>query len=132
TGDLGEAFDLAVAPSDDPELAVGRRLAALLPARRDQALVARHGAPGRDGHVAVAVAHRSRLSAARSRRWAAARPAASKILVYPVHRQRLPDSARAMSSRAGLALRCSRAQALMVMPGVQKPHCAPPVRSRAS
>jgi hypothetical protein len=50
---------------------------------------------------------------------------ASTIFAYPVQRQRLPPRATRTSSSLGWGRRRSSASAAMIMPGVQKPHCAP-------
>ncbi len=54
-----------------------------------------------------------------SRRRAAASSTASKIWLYPVHRQRLPERASATSSRVGLGFFSSRTCAVSRIPGVQ-------------
>ena len=49
-----------------------------------------------------------------------------------VQRQRLPASASRIVARLGASSRSSKATAEHRMPGVQKPHCAAPFRSKAS
>ena len=44
---------------------------------------------------------------------------------YPVQRQICPDSASRISSGDGSGLRSSSHRAVIIMPGVQKPHCSP-------
>ena len=44
---------------------------------------------------------------------------------YPVHRQTWPDIASRTSSSVGSGLRSSSHRAVIIMPGVQKPHCSP-------
>src|SRR3954464_4550611 len=48
------------------------------------------------------------------------------ICVYPVQRHRLPLSAWRMSSSFGSGFRSSSAFTVIMKPGVQYPHCAPP------
>ena len=43
-----------------------------------------------------------------------------------------PESHPAISSRVGLGFLSSMALAFMTMPGVQKPHCTPPLTTKAS
>ena len=43
-----------------------------------------------------------------------------------------PESPPAISSRVGLGFLSSIALAFMTMPGVQKPHCTPPLATKAS
>ena len=47
------------------------------------------------------------------------------IVVYPVHRQICPEMASRISSSVGSGLRSSSARAVIIMPGVQNPHCNP-------
>src|SRR5207253_629365 len=79
----------------------------------------------------ICLAHPAFRSRAPVRSSPAASSTASKILVYPVHRHRLPASASRISSRFGFALRASKAVPLISIPGVQYPHWAPPVRAKA-
>ena len=49
----------------------------------------------------------------------------SMIFTYPVHLQRLPETASWTSSRVGEGFSSSRALAARIIPGVQNPHWAP-------
>jgi hypothetical protein len=44
---------------------------------------------------------------------------------YPVHRQTCPDIASRISSAVGSGLWSSSQRAVIIMPGVQNPHCSP-------
>jgi hypothetical protein len=44
---------------------------------------------------------------------------------YPVHRQTWPDIASRTSAAVGSGLLSSSQRAVIIMPGVQKPHCRP-------
>src|SRR5215472_5909654 len=44
---------------------------------------------------------------------------------YPVQRHRLPDRAQRTSSSVGSGLASRSALAVIIMPGVQNPHCSP-------
>jgi hypothetical protein len=44
---------------------------------------------------------------------------------YPVHRQTWPDIASRTSAAVGSGLLSSSQRAVIIMPGVQKPHCKP-------
>ncbi len=44
---------------------------------------------------------------------------------YPVHRQVWPEMTSRTSSGVGSGLRSSSHRAVIIMPGVQKPHCRP-------
>ena len=57
--------------------------------------------------------------------FAAAVRTALTIFMYPVQRQRLPESAQRISSSVGSGLASSSATEVIIMPGVQKPHCRP-------
>ena len=51
-----------------------------------------------------------------------AAPTASTIFLYPVHRHRLEDMDRTISSLLGCGILSNRPFAVSIMPGVQKPH----------
>jgi hypothetical protein len=51
---------------------------------------------------------------------------------YPVHRQTWPDIASRTSSSVGSGLLSSSHRAVIIMPGVQKPHCSPWQAAKAS
>ncbi len=51
---------------------------------------------------------------------------------YPVQRQTWPDIASRISSSAGSGLLSSSQRAVIIMPGVQKPHCRPWQTAKAS
>jgi hypothetical protein len=51
---------------------------------------------------------------------------------YPVHRQTWPDIASRTSSGVGSGLWSSSHRAVIIMPGVQKPHCSPWQTANAS
>src|SRR5207247_9606680 len=63
--DLGESFDLAIAPADDAELSLRRPAATLRPLRRREPLVLRHRASRGDRHRIRRGAVRTRLRAPR-------------------------------------------------------------------
>jgi hypothetical protein len=44
---------------------------------------------------------------------------------YPVQRQTWPDIASLTSASVGFGLLSSSQRAVIIMPGVQKPHCSP-------
>src|SRR6185436_1126938 len=73
---------------------------------------------------ALALAHGADLRSA-------ARAMASMIFVYPVQRQRLPAIASRMFSSVALAPESRNAWPAISIPGVQIPHCAPPVSRNA-
>src|SRR5262249_8519742 len=54
------------------------------------------------------------------------------IVVYPVHRQIWPEMASRMVSSSGSGFLSSRARAVIIIPGVQKPHCSPWHRTKPS
>ena len=56
---------------------------------------------------------------------------ASIILVYPVHRHRLPASASRISCSVGSGFSSSSAFADMITPGPQNPHCSEPFSSNS-
>src|SRR5258708_18339194 len=56
----------------------------------------------------------------------AASSTASRILVYPVHRHRLPARACLISSRVGMGISTSRASAVRRMPGLPYPPWSAP------
>ena len=66
------------------------------------------------------------------RRAAASNSMASKILMYPVQRQRCPVRALAISSRVGEGFLSSRCLAWSANPGIQKPHCSPAAATKQS
>src|SRR6202012_4678299 len=51
---------------------------------------------------------------------------------YPVHRQTCPDIASRTSASVGSGLLSSNHRAVIIMPGVQKPHCSPWHAAKAS
>jgi hypothetical protein len=51
---------------------------------------------------------------------------------YPVHRQTWPDIASRTSSSVGSGLLSSSHRAVIIIPGVQKPHCSPWQAANAS
>jgi len=51
---------------------------------------------------------------------------------YPVHRQTWPEIASRTSSSVGSGLLSSSHRAVIIMPGVQKPHCSPWQAAKAS
>jgi hypothetical protein len=51
---------------------------------------------------------------------------------YPVQRQTWPDIASRTSSSVGSGLRSSSHRAVIIMPGVQNPHCSPWQAAKAS
>ena len=55
----------------------------------------------------------------------AARSTDLTMFSYPVHRQTWPDIASRTSAAVGSSLLSSSQRAVIIMPGVQKPHCSP-------
>src|SRR5882672_6270050 len=51
---------------------------------------------------------------------------ASYIWLYPVQRHKFPLNAPRISSSVGSGFTASKCLTVMMKPGVQKPHCAPP------
>jgi hypothetical protein len=51
---------------------------------------------------------------------------------YPVHRQVWPEIASRTCAAVGSGLRSSSQRAVIIMPGVQKPHCSPWQAAKAS
>jgi hypothetical protein len=51
---------------------------------------------------------------------------------YPVHRQTCPEIASRTSASVGSGLPSSSHRAVIIMPGVQKPHCSPWQAANAS
>jgi hypothetical protein len=55
----------------------------------------------------------------------AARSTDLTMFSYPVHRQTWPDIASRTSAAVGSGLLSSSHRAVIIMAGVQKPHCSP-------
>src|ERR1043166_5456566 len=62
----------------------------------------------------------------------AARPTASTMHAYPVHRHRFPAKPSRICSSDGEEILSSRLMAARIMPGVQLPHCAAPYSRKAA
>jgi hypothetical protein len=62
----------------------------------------------------------------------AARSTDLTMFSYPVHRQTWPDIASRTSAADGRGLLSSSHRAVIIMPGVQKPHCSPWHSAKAS
>jgi hypothetical protein len=107
---------------DANDLGVGVRAAQDLPRQPSRPQVG--GEARAPGDFLDAVGKRRRTSDDAAGHVAAALTA-STIFAYPVQRQRFPPSASRISSSLGCGRRRSSASAAMIIPGVQKPHCAP-------
>jgi hypothetical protein len=57
--------------------------------------------------------------------WLAAQSTDLTMFSYPVQRQSWPDIASRTSSSVGSGWWSSSHRAVIIMPGVQKPHCSP-------
>ena len=62
----------------------------------------------------------------------AARSTDLTMFSYPVHRQTCPDIASRTSAAVGSGLLSSSHRAVIIMAGVQKPHCSPWHSAKAS
>ena len=83
-------------------------------------------------HFARQSPRRSVRAAARPRRSLAYCSMLSTICAYPVQRQRCGLRAVAISSREGSGFLSHSPTARIAMPGMQKPHCTPPQRTKDS
>src|SRR5262249_32619571 len=86
-------------------------------------LLALHGAVADRRLLRCGGGHPHLLAAARS--CSAAHRTALTMLAYPVHRQMAPEIASLISASEGSGFSSNSARAVMIMPGVQKPHWRP-------